>query len=53
MYTDEELQDIYRRLLECYKCDYYEYCISNIKTPEEFLDGTCKTKYDIQHCENR
>lgn len=32
------------RLFECYSCDYFETCIKTIEEPEDFPDGSCKTK---------
>lgn len=36
-------QDV-KRLYECYTCEYFETCIKTIEEPEDYPDGSCKTK---------
>lgn len=32
------------RLIECITCDYYMECQRDIDEPEDYFDGSCKTK---------
>ncbi len=32
------------RVLECVYCPFYKECEKTIETPEDNLDGTCKTR---------
>lgn len=32
------------RLIECVTCDYYMECRRDIEEPEDYSDGSCKTK---------
>lgn len=33
------------RLLECLTCKYFEVCAEKVSDPEDYPDGTCKTKF--------
>lgn len=33
-----------KRLEECLICEYFDACYAMIEEPEEYPDGTCKTK---------
>ncbi len=34
----------HKRIMECMKCEHMDICFNTVPTPEEYGDGTCKTK---------
>jgi len=32
------------RIMECLTCEYAEICYETVEKPEDYEDGTCKTK---------
>lgn len=39
----------FRRKMECMMCRYIGICISGVPDPEEYEDGTCKTKDQLKN----
>lgn len=36
--------DSFERMVECLYCEYFDKCYREVEVPEDYLDGSCKTK---------
>ncbi len=43
----------FKRIMECMKCEYMERCFNTVSAPEEYENGTCRTKDVLKERDRR